>query len=147
MREPGPSVTPVPVRGRRRDTEKAGGFRRSEASKIAELHQLGFGGLVPSELLERQIEGDDLRAILWGDKAGKVQVAPLHAAAAFGSTFAPRRIDEDPPHRLGGCGEEVASAIPKIGPADADQSDISLVNQSGRLERVSGSLLGEPGGG
>ncbi len=56
-------------------------------------------------------------------------------------------FDQDPPHRLGGGSEEMAATIPVLRLVDIDQSQIHLMNQTGRLERLAGRLAGEPLGG
>jgi hypothetical protein len=55
-------------------------------------------------------------------------------AAALLALFAPRRLDENPPHRLGGCSEKVRAIreypIPEAQPG--------LMHQRRRLQRVIG---------
>ena len=60
--------------------------------------------------------------------------APL-AAGAF---------DEDAPHGLGRGGEEVAAAVPVLGPVPTDQPQVGLVDQGRGLEGLAGLLLGQP---
>ncbi len=43
-----------------------------------------------------------------------VQRAPVQAATVSGGSFAMRRIDQDPAHRLGGRGKEMAAAVPVL---------------------------------
>jgi hypothetical protein len=50
----------------------------------------------------------------------------------------PGGIDEDAAHGLGGGGEEVIAAVEAL---LADQAQVGLVDQGGRLEGVSGRLL------
>ena len=50
-------------------------------------------------------------------------------------------------HGFGGGGEEVPPAIPPPIWPDADQTDISLVDQGGGLEGLAGILRGQPRGG
>ena len=68
-------------------------------------------------------------------------------AAPLLATLAAGVVDEDPPHGLGRGGEEMAPAFPAGGFLGIDQTQISLVNQGSRLERLSGLLPGQPLGG
>src|SRR5439155_3487169 len=45
-------------------------------------------------------------------------------------------FDEDPPHGLGGGGEEVPAAVPVWGLLDIDQADVGFVDQGGGLQRL-----------
>jgi hypothetical protein len=52
------------------------------------------------------------------------------------------RVDEDPPHSLGGGGEEVAAGVPPAAVRRADQPQVRLVDQGGGIQRV----IRDPGG-
>ena len=56
-------------------------------------------------------------------------------------------LDQDPPHRLRGRGEEVGAAVPLRLVTLADEPEIGLVDQIGRLEGLPRGLAGEPLGG
>src|SRR5262249_24232680 len=47
-------------------------------------------------------------------------------------------------HGLGGGGEEVAAAIPVLGLLRVHQTQVGLMNQRRRLQRLPGLLLGQP---
>ena len=51
-------------------------------------------------------------------------------------------VDEDPAHRLRGDGEEVTAVLP-VHPRLVDETEIRLVDERGRLERVAAALLSE----
>src|SRR5262249_48110865 len=64
-------------------------------------------------------------------------------ATAFRAPLAPGVVDEDAAHGLGGGGEEVAAAVPVLGLLAADQSEVGIVDEGGRLEGLPGPLLGQ----
>src|SRR5262249_32740181 len=55
-------------------------------------------------------------------------------------------VHEDPPHRLRRDPEEVSPVLPVDAPL-IDETEVGLVHEGGRLERVIGSLGPEVGGG
>src|SRR5262249_2561360 len=56
-------------------------------------------------------------------------------------------LDEDAAHGLGGGGEEVAAPLPVRPRARADQPQVGLVDQGGRLQRLARLLLSQALGG
>jgi hypothetical protein len=56
----------------------------------------------------------------------------------------PGYLDPDAAHGLGG--EEVVPAVPVPGLVPADESDVRLVDEGGRLQSLAGLLLGQAGG-
>ena len=56
-------------------------------------------------------------------------------------------LDQDPAHRLRGRREEVSAAVPLRLVTFADEPEIGLVHQVGRLEALPRGLAGEPLGG
>jgi hypothetical protein len=55
-------------------------------------------------------------------------------------------LDQDAAHGFGGGGEEVAPAVPPVRLPAADQSEVGLVDQGGRLQGLARLLFGHPGG-
>ena len=53
-------------------------------------------------------------------------------------------FDQDPAHRLRGRREEVGAAVPLLLGTFADEPEIGLVHQVGRLEGLPRGLAGEP---
>jgi hypothetical protein len=64
--------------------------------------------------------------------------------AALQSGAPPGGLNEDPAHRLGGCGEEVPSIVE---PLAAEQTQVRLMNQSGGIESMVRSFDGHAGSG
>src|SRR5262249_19275217 len=65
-----------------------------------------------------------------------LQVDAQAAAAVFASFLAASVLDQDAPHRLRGCGEEVSMAVPLLLLTLADEPEIGLVDQIGRLKAL-----------
>jgi hypothetical protein len=70
-----------------------------------------------------------------------VDVYPLGAAAVALSFPAPGIVNEDATHCLRRGGEKVR-VVPPLGLLVASQTQPSLVNESGGLQRMTGSFLG-----
>jgi hypothetical protein len=65
----------------------------------------------------------------------------------FATILAAGVLDQDPAHRLRGCCEEVIMAVPLRPGTLADEPEIRLVHQIGKLEALPRVLAGElPGG-
>src|SRR5262249_44947843 len=72
---------------------------------------------------------------------------PDPLTAAFLRRPPPGALNQDPAHRLRGRGEKVPPPVPVFRLAAADQSQIRLVHERGRLQRVPPALGREPGRG
>jgi hypothetical protein len=68
-------------------------------------------------------------------------------AAVFAALLPPGPFYKDAAHGFGGGGEEVAAAVPAPRLLDVHQSQVRLVDQRGRLQRLARFLLGKPLGG
>ena len=75
-----------------------------------------------------------------------VEPDPAGAAAPLPGLPPAGGLDEDAAHRLGGGREEVAAGVPPPVSA-ADEPEVRLVDQGGRLEGLARGLGGQPGGG
>src|SRR5262249_39384881 len=65
------------------------------------------------------------------------------AAAVLAAALAARIIDEDPPHRLGGSGEEVSAAVPVPPLALPHPPQVGFVDQGGGLQRLAPRFVGQ----
>src|SRR4051794_7275756 len=71
-----------------------------------------------------------------------MEFASLVTAPEAIAALAAGVLDQDAPHGLGRGGEEVAAAVP-AGVLVSDESEVGLVDQGGRLERLAGLLVGQ----
>ena len=91
----------------------------------------------PPDLIEPTVE-----ALIKATGIDFCQVDPLAGAAPLPGFPATGPVDEDAAHGLGGGGEEVAAAVPVPRLLDVHQSQVRLVDQRGRLQRLARLLLG-----
>jgi len=64
-------------------------------------------------------------------REGRVKVDSTSITAVFRSLFTLHSVDQDPPHRFGGSGKEMAAAIPALDFVDVHQPQVLLVNEGG----------------
>ena len=76
-----------------------------------------------------------------------VEVHATPVAPVLRALLAAGAVDQDPPHRLGRGGEEVAPAVPACSAARVHQPQVGLVDQGRGLEGLPGLLAGQPLGG
>ena len=145
----GAGVGPEAFGRSRGEAQDLGRLGNGQSGEVTELDQAGrvgvFGGqpgesLVEIEQVERVGRHD-------GSELEPFESLPPASATMPPGLLAAGVLDEDPPHGLGGGGEEVAATVPWSGWLAADQAEIGLVDQGGRLERLAGPLLGQPPGG
>lgn len=55
-----------------------------------------------------------------------------------------RPLDQNPSHRLGSGGEEVATTVPLLRVSRPDEPQVRLVDQGGRVERLTGLFVAQP---
>ena len=123
--EPGSGVGPGEVGGPWRNAEYLRGLGDRQAGVVAELDQLGRSDVGIRQLAQRQVEGEQVVEVFIGFLSGNVIKVERHADSApavLESALATGVLDQYPPHRLSGNGEEVAAAVPRLtrlGPDDA----------------------------
>ena len=108
--QPGPGIGPQAVGRPRRNAEHLGRFGEGQAGKKAELDQLGrrldrsAASLFRASSRASRSSGISGIAISMPSRSCRAQLAaPLAGLLAAGA------VDQDPPHRLGRGGEEVAA--------------------------------------
>lgn len=140
--QPRPSECPESVRRSRGNLHHLGGFgggKSDEIAKVYEVHRLSIYGL---KSIEGLVEGDQIFMNLGCGDGDLVHIQPDQVAAVFDAALATGIFDEDPPHRFGGGCKKVTSTVPVLRLIHIDQSQVGLVNQSGRLECLSGVFPG-----
>ena len=75
------------------------------------------------------------------DEAVEIERLAAPAAAALEPLAVTGAIEQDPPHRLGRGGEEVAATVPRLTRIRPDETQVGLVNQRRRLERLTWILV------
>ena len=74
-----------------------------------------------------------------------VEIDAVAFTASFGTLLVACAIEENPPHRLGSGGKEVASTVPFPGFVHIHKPDVGLMNQGRRLECLARLFLGQLG--
>ncbi len=120
------------------------GFGQSEAREIAQLDQFRANGIVSLEIFERLIERQDIDVRrLVGDQT-EIDLRPPPIPAALEASLPASAIDHNPAHGLGRGGEEVPAAIPMLDLFGIDQSNVGLMHECSRLERLAWFFLRQP---
>jgi hypothetical protein len=128
---------PVSAGGGAGDAERCRGFFLGEAGKITQLDQLRLDRVDARKAFERLVQRQQIR---FGRLGGKLDVGQRHPGAIPAvpdSSLLPGTVDQDAAHRLGGNTEEM-SAIREG--AIAHQTQVRLVHQGRRVERLTGFL-------
>lgn len=105
---------PKTVGGAAADAQNFGSGLMRQTSEVTQLDQVGGFGIVSFEQSEGLVECCELiRAV---DRNCEVhrKFNPYMAAAMFFGLLAASLIDKNAPHRFGGGGEEMASAVPLL---------------------------------
>ena len=127
------------------ETQELTALFQRESREKPQLHhfrQAAVGLGQPGERLVQCEQFGPFVSFLHRDVRRKFE--PHAASAVLGRQLAPRVFDQDAPHGLRRCREEVSTTIPLSSIAVAYQPDIGLVNQRRRLERMIGRLLRHP---
>src|SRR5262249_37736565 len=141
--EPAPGKEPPAFSRAEGDAQGLGGFRQGQAAEEPQRDELGLLWIEGDEAIDRLVQCQDLvgglRCVV---PVGQLDALP--AAAAFVRALGASVIDQDAAHGLGGGREEVPPAVEVLPLALADETEVSLVDQGGGLERLPGLLPGEP---
>src|SRR5262249_57440371 len=90
----------------------------------------------------RRVQRQEVISRVRGRRHDVIQGDAVPAAAVLGAPLPPGVVHQDVTHGFGRCGEEVAAAVPVPFQA-THQAEISLVDQGGGLESLSGLLVGQ----
>src|SRR5262245_22457167 len=134
--QPGLGRGPVGLRSRLRNTQQASDLGQGQASKVPQFDQLGPAGAGGLQLLQGLVEGQEVERVRVkvGDRLIPVEVLTPETAPVPQAAIAAGAVDEDAAHGLGG-GEEVTAAVELL---VADEPQVRLVDERGRVERLTG---------
>jgi len=108
---------------------------------------LGLDRIVRCQTGQRFIERRQVLRRRPHQRLGPLQIDALPIAAMFEPFLAPGILHQDAANGLGGGGEEMAAMVPVLAVGCADQPEVSLMNERGRLQGVARRLVGQPSGG
>ena len=118
-----------------RNIKYAGDFLVVQAAEVTQFHNLAAPWIHFRQTFQSFVESNHFRSGQTRDRGSFVERNLLRAAAAFGVRVTARVIDQNTPHNLRRDGEEVRTIGPMHVPL-IDETNVSLVNQRGSLQRV-----------
>ncbi len=132
----------MPVHRAGREVEDSGNLRDGHADEVAQLHHFSGLGVLQRQGRQRVVDGQQFLGWHGDGDAGLVQFVANQVGAVFGPLFASGNINENLLHRGGGGLEE----MPTISEVLAVTGDLQpgLMHESGRLQGLSGFLIGHP---
>jgi len=133
---------PIVLHGALGHAKEMGDFLDVEPGEEPELDDPGLTFIEPGERFERGVQAQKLVEVKGGivrRRQGFRQRDTLPAAAPFFPSSTTGVVDEEAPHDVGTDGEKMRAATP-VHSGLIDQLQVRLVNQGGRLQRVSETL-------
>jgi hypothetical protein len=115
LTEPDSCVLPVPVGHGSGEPQHVARLLDGESAEQVKMGDTCRDGVLRPEPSEKFVQRQEEVGVL-GEGAGLVeQLEPEPVAAPLEPPLRPRPLDQDAPHGLGGCGEEVPAIIPLRG--------------------------------
>ena len=128
LEKPGSGIGPEKIGAARRNAENLSRLLDRESREIAKLDELGGLRVSHSEFDQGIVQCKDVVIHLGRGDFDSVEINARPAAAMLGPALAARILDEDPAHRLGSSGKEVAAAVPVLGFVYFYQPQIGFVD-------------------
>src|SRR5262249_5980633 len=100
-----------------------------------------------SSALVSEVEGDQVEIRFGCDEGMGIECLTLVSTAVPDRLLPACGLDEDSAHGLGGGRGEVPAAVDPRLALPADQAEVGLVNEGGRLKRLTWLLVGQACGG
>ena len=133
--QPGAGRLPFPGHRGPRDGQYLRHFLFGHAREVAELDNLSLTSVDEGQLSKRLFQEQNLAVALLPSADVFVERQPDRRARPFGGLALARVIDQDAPHHLRRQAEEVRPILP-VDAILAGESDVGLVDERGRLQRV-----------
>lgn len=147
LEQPGSRVSPVPLCGCGRNVKGSRSLFDRQSGEVAKFDELSLDRIARSELVERFVQSQQVLRGLWSSDLQVVQPLLDLSAAALLTAPTSGGFHQDAAHGLGCGSKEMAAMVPLVAARCTHQPNICLVNESGRLKRVSGRLGSQPGSG
>src|SRR5882724_4481691 len=112
-----------------------------QTGKETQLDQLGAEWITRRQFLQRLVHRQQMAVVAQDRNVESGHVNALQFAAVFDALFAPGVFDEDAPHRLGCCGEEMTAAVPLL-VCPAGETQPRVMHQRRRLQGLAWSFVG-----
>ena len=129
----------MPVHRPWRYLQGRGSFLDGQAREVTQLDDVGHCRIQRFKFAERCIEVEKFgRGIVINTNFIRRCCRALEFAAVLDAMLAPRLLDENAPHRLGGGRKEMPAALPRC--VVAKESQVGLVHQRGGLQGLTRTL-------
>src|SRR6266571_4089036 len=112
-----------------------------QTGKETQLDQLRAERITRRQFLQRLVHRQQMPVVAQDRNVESGHVNALKFAAVFDAPLAPGVFDEDAPHRLCRCGEEMAAAIPLL-VCPAGETQPRLMHQRRRLQGLAWPFVG-----
>ena len=140
--QPGLGKSPQPIRSTGRQFQKLSGFAQREPGEIAQLNQFAGCRVDCLKRLQRVIHRSQQVVIGIDRNIIQFDRDSLPVGAALLPIAVSSPVDQNSPHRLRGCPEEVPAPSPLLLVVDIHQSQPCLMHERRRLQRVVGRFTG-----
>jgi len=132
---------PGPLDGAFGEAEHFGDFAIFQTGEEAEFDDLGFGGVLNREPVERFIHVQQLLAVMVVGEVETLEGNPNLTAAVADLLLAAGMVNENAAHALGSSAKEVRTVLPGL-VRRSNQPQPGFVDKRCGLQRVAGRLAG-----
>src|SRR6266581_3618987 len=139
--KPGAGVRPGAFGGAFGNSQQPRRLDIRQTGKETQLDQLRAERITRRQFLQRLVHRQQMPVVAQDRNVESGHVNALQFAAVFDAPLAPGVFDEDAPHRLGCCGEEMAAAIPLL-VCPAGETQPRLMHQRRRLQGLAWPFVG-----
>src|SRR5262245_50377933 len=130
--EPRPGVNPVAFGRGAGNVQRLGSLGKGKAGKVTQLYQAGLERLFDLELPQRFVPRKSffsLSIVPMCEHGAGVELNSAPAGAALLTVLAPRLVNQNAAHGLGGGAKKMPSTVPMLGFGHIHQPKVGLVDQ------------------
>lgn len=111
----------------------------AESRKVPKLDDLRGDWIFAGQLFECLVQSQ--QSFVLSGRRRVVKINPPVSAAVSQSLIATCRFNQNASHGIGGGGEEVPPATPRLSLVDIHKAKVRFMHQGGGLQRMAGLLL------
>ncbi len=142
IEQPRTSKRPVTFGSTGRDAKRGGCFVNRKTCEEPQFYHFHTIGILRSEFFKALIDGKQFFGLGVCCQFHRTEVNPVLLAASLQTALISGSIHQNPPHRLGGGGEEVPTAVPVLRTLGVDKPNVSFMDEGSRLQGMIGRLIG-----
>jgi hypothetical protein len=133
----------VAADGLLREAQDLGGLGVSQTDEKVKLDHFGTERVFQNQFLQGFVNLEQLLIVGVSGDLEYIHIRGRLPATMLGASFAPGAVHQNVAHRLGGCGEEVGTALPVLA-VGARQAQPRFMDQGRGLKGLTRRLLGHP---